>query len=39
MRVPIDLKQPISLYEDVELDVFEAMAGSQRVSVPRRPSR
>ena len=39
MRVPIDLKQPISSYEDVELDVFEAMAGSQQVSVPRRPSR
>ena len=38
-RIPIDLKQPISLYEDVDLNVFEAMARSQQVSVPQRLSR
>jgi hypothetical protein len=38
-RIPIDLKQPISLYEDVELGVFEAMSRSQQVSVLQPPSR
>jgi hypothetical protein len=38
-RIPIDLKQPISLYEDVELDVFEAMSSSEQLSVLRPPSR